>query len=265
MVACDCRPRYALTVLYVLIDDQVVALASGPWPRKKLPDAELVYLAVAQVLLGAQSGASLAADALRAARAPVPLPAASAGLPEACQAAAPLICKTTLHLAALCPSWADGLRLLNATPVCRTGPPGRPCATPSWPGTRGPPSGSWPRQHIADLAAFQVSAQARVCTVYLVLGDPTLGVPASRARAITIRASFWLSRGRLALARWRRRPGVAPSLTRSQSAPDDLTARWLNMPRSRRPVIRLVAVDEGAVDIADAQIGVICAVTTPTR
>jgi hypothetical protein len=79
MVACDCRPRYALTVLYVLIDDQVVALASGPWPRKKLPDAELVYLAVAQVLLGAQSGASLAADVLRAARAPVPLPAASPG------------------------------------------------------------------------------------------------------------------------------------------------------------------------------------------
>jgi hypothetical protein len=32
-------------------------------------------------------------------------------------AAAPLICKTTLYLATLCPSWADGRRLLDATPV----------------------------------------------------------------------------------------------------------------------------------------------------
>ena len=37
------------------------------------------------------------------------------------RAAAPLICKTMLYLATLCPSWAEGLRLLDATPV--------PCGT----------------------------------------------------------------------------------------------------------------------------------------
>src|SRR5690606_7167971 len=37
------------------------------------------------------------------------------------KAAAPLICKTTLYLATLCPSWRDELRLLDATPV--------PCGT----------------------------------------------------------------------------------------------------------------------------------------
>jgi hypothetical protein len=37
------------------------------------------------------------------------------------KAAAPLICKTTACLAALCPSFTDGLRLLDATPV--------PCGT----------------------------------------------------------------------------------------------------------------------------------------
>ena len=37
------------------------------------------------------------------------------------KAAAPLICQVMLHLAALCPSWGDDLRLLDATPV--------PCGT----------------------------------------------------------------------------------------------------------------------------------------
>jgi len=33
------------------------------------------------------------------------------------KAAAPLICTTMLYLATLCPSWSDGLRLIDATPV----------------------------------------------------------------------------------------------------------------------------------------------------
>ena len=37
------------------------------------------------------------------------------------KAAAPLICRATVYLASLCPSWADDLRLLDATPV--------PCGT----------------------------------------------------------------------------------------------------------------------------------------
>ena len=40
------------------------------------------------------------------------------------KAAAPLICQATARLATLCPSWADGLRLLDATPVpCGTSRP----------------------------------------------------------------------------------------------------------------------------------------------
>ena len=40
------------------------------------------------------------------------------------KAAAPLICQTTLRLATLCPSFADGLRLFDATPVpCGTSRP----------------------------------------------------------------------------------------------------------------------------------------------
>jgi hypothetical protein len=40
------------------------------------------------------------------------------------KAAAPLICQTTRYLASLCPSWADELRLFDATPVpCGTSRP----------------------------------------------------------------------------------------------------------------------------------------------
>jgi len=47
-----------LTALYVLIDDHVIPPAGPrrPGRPKKLSDAELACLAVAQVLLGARSG-----------------------------------------------------------------------------------------------------------------------------------------------------------------------------------------------------------------
>ena len=70
---------------------------------------------------GRAQRAPLAAPVLRAAGAPVPLPAATAWIPQAGQGRGAADLQTTLYLATLCPSFTDGLRLLDATPV--------PCGT----------------------------------------------------------------------------------------------------------------------------------------
>jgi hypothetical protein len=111
-----------LTALYVLIDDHVIPSGQRrPGRPKKLSDAELVCLAVAQVLLGARSGHHW----LRMCHARLghlfPYLPKQPGYHKRLKAAAPLICKATLCLATLCPSQADSLRLLDATPV--------PCGT----------------------------------------------------------------------------------------------------------------------------------------
>jgi hypothetical protein len=111
-----------LTALYVLIDDHV--LPSGqrrPGRPKQLSDAELVCLAVAQVLLGARSEHHW----LRLCHARLghlfPYLPKQPGYHKRVKAAAPLICQATFYLATLCPSQGDQLRLLDATPV--------PCGT----------------------------------------------------------------------------------------------------------------------------------------
>jgi hypothetical protein len=111
-----------LTALYVLIDDHVIPSGQRrPGHPRRLSDAELVCLAVAQVLLGARSEHHW----LRMCHARLghlfPYLPAQPGYHKRLKAAAPLICKTTLYLATLCPSQGDGLRLLDATPV--------PCGT----------------------------------------------------------------------------------------------------------------------------------------
>jgi hypothetical protein len=111
-----------LTALYVLIDDHVIeAGRRRPGHPKKLSDAELVCLAVAQVLLGARSEHHWLRMCYGRLGHLFPYLPHQPGYHKRVKAAAPLICKTTLHLAALCPSWADDLRLLDATPV--------PCGT----------------------------------------------------------------------------------------------------------------------------------------
>ncbi len=107
-----------LTALYVLIDDHVIPSGRrAPGHPKELSDAELVCLAVAQVLLGARSERHW----LRMCQARLghlfPYLPGQSGYHKRVKAAAPLICTTALYLATLCPSWADGLRLLDATPV----------------------------------------------------------------------------------------------------------------------------------------------------
>jgi hypothetical protein len=107
-----------LTALYVLVDDHVIE----PGPRrpghpKRLSDAELVCLAVAQVLLGARSEHHWLRMCYGRLGHLFPYLPHQPGYHKRVKAAAPLICTTMLYLATLCPSWSDGLRLLDATPV----------------------------------------------------------------------------------------------------------------------------------------------------
>jgi hypothetical protein len=86
-----------------------------------LSDAELVCLAVAQVLLGARSEHHWLRMCYGRLGHLFPYLPHQPGYHKRVTAAAPLICQTTSYLAARCPSWADGLRLLDGTPV--------PCGT----------------------------------------------------------------------------------------------------------------------------------------
>jgi hypothetical protein len=80
-----------------------------------------VCLAVAQVLLGARSEHHWLRMCYGRLGHLFPYLPHQPGYHKRVKAAGPLICKTTLYLATLCPSWADDLRLLDATPV--------PCGT----------------------------------------------------------------------------------------------------------------------------------------
>jgi hypothetical protein len=111
-----------LTALYVLIDDHVLEPGRRrPGHPKKLSDAELVCLAVAQVLLGARSEHHWLRLCYGRLGHLFPYLPKQPGYHKRLKAAAPLICQATLYLATLCPSWADELRLFDATPV--------PCGT----------------------------------------------------------------------------------------------------------------------------------------
>ena len=111
-----------LTALYVVIDDHVIPSGSRrPGHPKRLSDAELVCLAVAQVLLGARSEHHWLRMCYGRLGHLFPYLPKQPGYHKRVKAAAPLICEATLYLATLCPSWQDGLRLLDGTPV--------PCGT----------------------------------------------------------------------------------------------------------------------------------------
>jgi hypothetical protein len=111
-----------LTALYVLIDDHVIPSGQRrPGRPKRLSDAELVCLAVAQVLLGARSEHHWLRLCYARLGHLFPYLPKQPGYNKRVKAAAPLICQATLYLATLCPSWAGDLRLLDATPV--------PCGT----------------------------------------------------------------------------------------------------------------------------------------
>ena len=108
-----------LTGPYVLIDDHVAP--SGPRRPKMLSDAELVCLAMTQVLLGARSEHHWMRMCYGRLGHPFRYLPHQPGYYKRVKAAAPLICKTAFYLATSCPSWVGDLRLLDATPV--------PCGT----------------------------------------------------------------------------------------------------------------------------------------
>jgi hypothetical protein len=107
-----------LTALYVLVDDHVIPSGRRrPGHPVKLSDAELVCLAVAQVLLGARSEHHWLRMCYGRLGHLFPYLPEQPGYHKRLKAAAPLICKTTVYLASLRPSWAGGLRLPDGTPV----------------------------------------------------------------------------------------------------------------------------------------------------
>jgi Transposase DDE domain len=105
-----------VTALYVTIDD-LLGPRRGPGHPPKLSDAELVCLAVTQVLLGARSERHW----LRFVRDRLghlfPYVPGQAGYNKRLRAAGHHRSLASRHLAMRSPSWCDGLRLLDATPL----------------------------------------------------------------------------------------------------------------------------------------------------
>jgi Transposase DDE domain len=107
-----------LIALYVLIDDHIIPAGQRRVGRpQKLSDAELVCLAVAQVLLGARSEHHWLRLCYGRLGHLFPYLPKQPGYHKRLKAAAPLICQTMLYLAGRCPSFTDELRLFDATPV----------------------------------------------------------------------------------------------------------------------------------------------------
>jgi len=111
-----------LTALYVFCDDHLIRPhRPRPGRRKKLSDAELVCLAVAQVLLGYPSQHHWLRFAHSRLGHLFPYLPRQPGYHKRLVAAAPLIQQAMQTLATQIPSHTDQLRLLDATPV--------PCGT----------------------------------------------------------------------------------------------------------------------------------------
>ncbi len=109
-----------LTALYVLVDDLLPA-RRGAGRRPRITSAELITLAVAQILLQCHSERRF----LRLARKQLghlfPYIPLQPGYNKRLRALAPQICEVIAHLARISPSFCDRLRLLDSTPV--------PCGT----------------------------------------------------------------------------------------------------------------------------------------
>jgi hypothetical protein len=102
--------------LYVMVDD-LLGPRIGPGRRPKLSDAELVCLAIAQVLLGCNSERRwLRLAGQRLGHLFPYLPTASA-YNRRLRRAGSLVALAIQELAAHTPSWADQLRLVDSTPV----------------------------------------------------------------------------------------------------------------------------------------------------
>jgi hypothetical protein len=102
--------------LYVMVDD-LFGPRSGPGRRPKLSDAELVCLAVAQVLLGCNSERRWLRFADRRLGHLFPYLPTPSAYNRRLRRAWPLVALAIQDVAAHTPSWADQLRLVDSTPV----------------------------------------------------------------------------------------------------------------------------------------------------
>uniref|UniRef100_UPI000A6A4428 hypothetical protein n=1 Tax=Nocardia amamiensis TaxID=404578 RepID=UPI000A6A4428 len=110
-------------------------MPSRAWARpKKLTDAELICLAVAQVLLGFRSQHHWLRFCRRRLGAMLRYLPKQPGYNKRVNAAGPLIAKTIQQLAVQVSTRNDRFRFLDATPIpCSTSVP--PADDPSWPGS----------------------------------------------------------------------------------------------------------------------------------
>jgi Transposase DDE domain len=102
--------------LYVTIDD-LLGPRLGPGRPPKLSDAELVCLAVAQVLLGARSERHWLRFARQRLGHLFPYVPSQAGYNKRLRAAGHQLSLAIRQLAMAAPSWCDSFRLLDATPL----------------------------------------------------------------------------------------------------------------------------------------------------
>lgn len=105
-----------LIALYVEADD-LLPRRQGPGRRARITDAELVCLAVAQVLLDCPSERRFLRFARRRLGHLFPYLPGQPGYNKRVRALAPAIAGLLGALARRSPSWCDGLRLLDSTPV----------------------------------------------------------------------------------------------------------------------------------------------------
>jgi hypothetical protein len=105
-----------LTALYVLVDDLLPA-RTGAGRRPRITAAELITLAVAQILLQCHSERRF----LRLARKQLghlfPYIPKQPGYNKRLRSLAPEICQVIVHLARISPSFCERIRLLDSTPV----------------------------------------------------------------------------------------------------------------------------------------------------
>jgi hypothetical protein len=105
-----------LTALYVRIDD-FLPQRSGRGRRPQISDAELIALAVAQMFLAIPNDRKFLALARWRLSHLFPYLPKQPGYNKRLRALAPTIARVITHLAVNSPSFNDGLRLLDSTPV----------------------------------------------------------------------------------------------------------------------------------------------------
>jgi hypothetical protein len=105
-----------LIALYVLVDD-LLPRRSGAGRRPQITDAELVTLAVAQIVLRCDSERRFLRLARQRLSHLFPYIPKQSGYNKRLRALAPQICRVIEHFARISPSFCDRLRLLDSTPV----------------------------------------------------------------------------------------------------------------------------------------------------